>query len=171
MARDLVDLAALATLAALTACGAAAPPAAPPHAEVAPPVPAPPAPAEAAPADPAPAAATATPLAETDASRVALEPITNCAPDARCEVRLVVHALGAFDVNEDYPTKFVAAADSAPVEGTGTFEPAGKTGVLTLALRPHEGTTRVSGVFKYSVCTEDVCKIEEPAIAFEVPGR
>jgi hypothetical protein len=106
-------------------------------------------------------------LARSDVSRVELQAPPSCA-EGSCTARLVVHALGEFKVNAEYPTKFVAAADSAALAGPGSFEPGDTTGVLTLEVTPQGGATRVHGVFKYSVCTEDVCKIEEPSIAFDV---
>jgi hypothetical protein len=106
-------------------------------------------------------------LARSDVSRVELEAPPACA-DGSCTARLVVHALGEFKVNAEYPTKFVAASDSAAIAGPGSFEAGDTTGVLTLQVTPQDGATRVHGVFKYSVCTEDVCKIEEPSITFDV---
>ena len=111
-------------------------------------------------------------LAEQPYFRVEPGPKTPCAPNAPCEARLALTALGAYHVNETYPFKFVA--DPVPgvkVAGPGTFvmeDP--KHGTLTLtfqAARP--GPARIAGTFKLSVCTDDECKIEEPKITFAVP--
>jgi hypothetical protein len=102
-------------------------------------------------------------IPDADAFRVEHDPVVACARATPCEARLVLHALEPFKVNTDYPTKFVA--DPAPgiaIDGTGTFAPAETTGVLTLRMQCSEpGETILTGKFKFSVCTDDVCKIED----------
>lgn len=90
-------------------------------------------------------------------------------PAAPCEPTLVVTALAGFHVNDDYPHKWVpdaASADAAP--GPGTFTHTSRTvGELRVPVRA--GTTRVSGTVKLAVCTDEECKLESPAVAFDVP--
>lgn len=108
------------------------------------------------------------PVAAAEASRVDVLAPASCAAGTPCEAKLVVHALGEFKVNAAYPTKFVADAGSATT--TAQFTPADKMGTLTLSFTASSpGPTTIAGTFKYSVCTEEVCNIEEPKIAFTVP--
>lgn len=104
--------------------------------------------------------------------RLDVAPPASCAAGAACEARIVLTALGAYKVNKEYPFKFVA--DPGPgvaIEGTGSFAPTGaKTGTMTVRFRAEAaGTSRVSGTFKLSVCTDEICKIEAPKVAFDVP--
>lgn len=110
----------------------------------------------------------APPVEAAEASRVDVLAPVSCAAGTACEAKLVVHALGDFKVNAEYPTKFIADAGSATT--TAQFTPADKMGTLTLSFTASSpGPTKIAGTFKYSVCTEDVCNIEEPKIAFTVP--
>lgn len=88
---------------------------------------------------------------------------------APCDPTLVITALAGYKVNADYPHKWVpdaASADVAP--GPGTFTHPSKTvGELRVPVRT--GTARVAGKVKIAVCTDEECKIEEPAVAFDVP--
>lgn len=107
-----------------------------------------------------------------DASyRVELAALPPCTAGTACEVQLVVRALADYHVNVEFPSKFVAAADALPVDGTGTFtipEPA--RGVMTLRFTPKAaGTARVEGTLKFAVCTELVCEPRAVQIAFDVP--
>jgi len=139
------------------------------------PTPAPNAPeaAESAPeAAPSAPEAPARTLVQHEVFRVDLAPLPACMAGATCEARLVVHALGGYKVNAEYPTKFVGdAASTVALDGTGTFAIEAKArGVMTVRFRPSAaGTAHVSGALKLSVCTDEVCKIEAPQIAFEVP--
>ena len=103
--------------------------------------------------------------------RIDLAPLPPCTIGATCEARLVLHALGGYKVNAEYPTKFVGDEAATALDGTGTFATEAKTrGVMTVRFRPTAaGTARVSGAFKLSVCTDAVCKIEAPQVAFDVP--
>jgi hypothetical protein len=104
--------------------------------------------------------------------RVDVAQPASCVRGAPCEASFKLTALGAFKVNVEYPFKFVADATAqAVVDGPGTFTPGDiKTGTHTIKLRAETaGTLNVSGTFKLSVCTDDVCKIETPKIAFAVP--
>jgi len=104
--------------------------------------------------------------------RVDVTPPASCARSTTCEATIALHALDGFKVNADYPMKFVG--DTGPqisFDGTGTFAVADKkSGTMTIKFRSEAaGTIQVSGTFKLSVCTEEVCKIEQPKIKFDVP--
>ena len=114
----------------------------------------------------------APPAGDTPAFRVDVDAPVSCIRAAKCEVRLRLTALGPFKVNPEYPFKFVADAPAASlVDGPGTFVVTdAKTGVHTIALHAPEAITlKISGTFKLSVCTEELCKIETPKLAFEIP--
>jgi len=125
-------------------------------------------------APPAPPATPFTPkrLVSDKLFRIELAPLAPCKPAAPCEASLVVHALGGYKVNAEYPTKFVATASPAvTVEGTGRFAVTDKTtGTMTVTFRATtSGTATLSGVLKLSVCTDEICEIAAPSIAFDVP--
>ena len=105
------------------------------------------------------------------AFRVEVAPPSACSAGAACEARVKLTALGDYKVNEEYPFKFVADKGSVTVDGAGKFaRDTAKTGTLTIKFRaPSAGTAKVSGKFKLSVCTKDVCKIEAPQVTFSVP--
>lgn len=120
---------------------------------------------------PAKPAATGAPLASKAFYRVDAGLATPCARGAACEARLVLTALGDYHVNKDYPFKFVG--DPAPalqLDGTSfTLEDA-KHATLTIRFRPQAaGTTKLAGVFKLSVCSDDTCEIEAPRLELAVP--
>ena len=123
-----------------------------------------PTPATAAPVSTTPPAPAAGNVLASDAKyRIEVEQPASCAQG--CEAKLVLKALGPYHVNAEYPTKFVPAADVAIKTSFEIPEPT--TGVMTLGLRP--GTSRVEGTFKLALCTDDICEIEAPTIAFELP--
>lgn len=106
------------------------------------------------------------------AFRVDVAPPATCRAGATCEARVKLTALGDYKVNEEYPFKFVAdASEAVVVDGTGKFaRETAKTGTLVIRLRAQRaGTAQVSGKFKLSVCTQDICKIEAPQVRFAVP--
>lgn len=139
--------------------------------------PSPPPPAEEPPVPPPAPAPVATPftpktLVAEKLFRIELAPLAPCKPATTCEARLLVHSLGGYKVNSEYPTKFVAKDSAAvTVEGTGTFAVTDKTiGTMIVKFRATAaGTAPVAGVLKLSVCTDDICEIAAPAIAFDVP--
>ena len=110
--------------------------------------------------------------AEAPVYRVNVEPPAKCAVGAPCEARLKLTALGGYKVNAEYPSKFVVDPGSpVTIQAGKLVRDTEKTGTLTLAVTPKEaGTARVTGTFKLSVCTKDVCKIEKAKIAFAVPA-
>jgi hypothetical protein len=109
---------------------------------------------------------------EPPAFEVKVTPPASCAHATPCEATIALTALRDYKVNKDYPFKFVG--DTAPgyaFDGTGTFARTdNKTGTMTIRFTVEKaGTAKVSGTFKLSVCTEEVCKIESPKIASDVP--
>jgi hypothetical protein len=113
----------------------------------------------------------AAPLAEKPFFRIDATPQPPCTAGASCEARLVLTALGDYHVNERYPMKFIGdAAPGIELLGEGTFAlDNAKTGTLTLRFRAvNSGTTRVTGTFKLSVCTDENCEIEAPKLAFDI---
>ena len=105
------------------------------------------------------------------AFRVEVAAPAACAVNAACEARIKLTALGGYKVNEEYPFKFVADKNAGvTVVSPAKFAREGdKTGTMTIQLRAQAaGTHTVSGTFKLSVCTKDVCKIESPKISFAV---
>jgi hypothetical protein len=108
---------------------------------------------------------------EAPAFEVKVTPPTACAAQSPCEAKVVLTALDKFKVNKEYPFKFVVDENPA-ITVDSKFTPSDdvKTGMLLITVRAEKpGTVKVSGTFKLSVCTDDVCKIEQPKIAFEVP--
>ena len=137
---------------------------------------APPAPLPAVP-PPAPLAPPSGPpvpktLVDEKLYRVELATLAPCKAAVSCEAKLIVHALGGYKVNAEYPTKFVAKPSaSVTVNGTGTFSVAGKTpGTMIVSFRADAaGTASIAGKLKLSVCTDEVCEIAAIDLAFEVP--
>jgi hypothetical protein len=114
----------------------------------------------------------AAPLAEKQFYRVDAKPIVPCPVKTTCEAQLVLTALGAYHVNDEYPTKFVAdPASGVRVEGEGTFAISGeKHGTMRVRFTPTApGAAKLVGTFKLSVCSEENCEIESPKIALDVP--
>ncbi|MGE0873017.1 MAG: hypothetical protein AB7P03_30980, partial [Kofleriaceae bacterium] len=104
---------------------------------------------------------TTTALASGSEYRVDAVPSEPCAPGARCELRVTLTALGDYKINNQYPTKFVPAADHGlALEGPGAFEISEpKRGVMTLALqRAPNAPATLRGTFKLSVCTDENCE-------------
>jgi hypothetical protein len=106
--------------------------------------------------------------AEPPAFRVDVIAPTACKRQTTCEAKLKLVALNGYKVNEEYPFKFVGdAAPSLTFEGS-SFDKTTKT--MTVKFKSDAtGKVNVSGLFKLSVCTADVCKIEKPKISFAAP--
>ncbi len=134
-----------------------------------------PAPTPAAPPTPLPAPTTPQgpkTLVKDKLYRVELAALAPCKAAASCEAKLIVHALGGYKVNAEYPTKFVAKpSPGVTVNGTGSFTVAGKTpGTMTVSFRADAaGTASIGGKLKLSVCTDEVCEIAAIDLAFDVP--
>jgi hypothetical protein len=99
-------------------------------------------------------------------------PLPPCSAGVPCTLTLKLTALRDYHVNEEYPFKF--GADAQPGvehEGTGAFTREDeKTGWLAVRFRAaKEGTVRITGTFRLSVCNDDECKIESAPVAVELP--
>jgi hypothetical protein len=103
--------------------------------------------------------------------RVDVATPASCMRGTTCEATFALVALQGFKVNAEYPFKFVGdVGPQISFDGTGTFTHSDKhSGKLTIKFRSEQtGTIKVSGTFKLSVCTDEVCKIEQPKITFDV---
>lgn len=112
------------------------------------------------------------PLAAKPFYRVDAGPLTPCAVRTPCEARVVLTALAGYKVNKEYPFKLVAKpVAGVQVDGTGTFAfDDAKSGTLTIKFTPLEaGAAKLIGAFKLSVCTDEVCEIDQPEIALSIP--
>lgn len=96
--------------------------------------------------------------------------LPGCAAGAPCSAIAELTALGGFKVNREYPFKFVPEATTT-LDGAATFTPTGvHTGRLIIRFhRPTAAPTRITGAFKLSVCSADVCQVETAALAIAVP--
>ncbi|MDF2693887.1 MAG: hypothetical protein K0S65_2270 [Labilithrix sp.] len=91
-------------------------------------------------------------------------------------------AAGSYHVNKEYPYKFVAT----PVPGvdflgkgeatlfsrnSGDFVEQGeKNATMTVRFKPTApGEARIAGTYKFSVCSEDQCQIEQEKLELAVP--
>ena len=94
-----------------------------------------------------------------------------CRAGMACAIRLRLVALGPYKLNAEYPMKFVPAPSAGVVhENSGPFETIDpRTGVLDVRFRADAGgTVRITGTYKTAICTEDVCHINDVAIAHDV---
>jgi hypothetical protein len=107
---------------------------------------------------------------------VDVAPAASCATGgAACSVLADLTALSGFKVNKDYPYRFVPdPASQAVVDGEAAFAVTGThTGRLMVPVkRDAPGAAQVSGTFKLSVCSADVCQIEDAVLTVALgPGR
>jgi hypothetical protein len=91
-------------------------------------------------------------------------------------------AAGSYHVNKEYPYKFVATPASG-LEFLGKGEPqqftrangdfveqGEKAGTMTVRFKPTAaGEAHVAGTYKFSVCSEDQCQIEQEKLELAVP--
>lgn len=101
-----------------------------------------------------------------------------CRVNESCQMTIRVTAGDGYHVNKDYPYKFLPK-DTTGIEFTakqfsrdaGDFKEDGaKAGVMTVRFKPTaSGKAKVTGTYKMSVCSDENCQIEQPAIDFEVP--
>jgi len=160
MARNVVLFAVLAALAVLAVVAAIRPDRPMPTSARAP-----------GPSAPSPSAP---PLASKAFYRVDAAPLAPCTAGTTCEARLILTALGAYHVNQDYPVKFIAEpAPALPLDGAAAFTvDDAKHGILTVRFKPTTaGPATLAGVFKLSVCSDDTCEIERPKIELAVAVR
>ncbi len=110
-------------------------------------------------------------------------PPEGCASGANCTIGLTLVATGAYHINDEYPYKF--RADDAPhVTFQGT-DPAGASvfsksasnwqkigpqkGTMSVIFQSTDkGTKNVSGTFKFSVCSEQNCQLEQATVTVPV---
>jgi hypothetical protein len=90
------------------------------------------------------------------------------------ELEIVLEAKDPFHVNDKYPYKFkladspgVTYPDKVVTKDHVKLEH--KKAVMTVAFTPSDaGKKKISGVFHFSVCTEDKCMIEKRDLALDV---
>jgi hypothetical protein len=111
-----------------------------------------------------------------DAARVAgrnyhvlAGPLATCPPVGPCTVAADLHADNGFKVNADYPHKLIEP--NVALVAPATFAKLSTTrGRLLVSFdRAAPGPTTVGGTFKLSVCSADVCEIENVKLAVVVP--
>lgn len=90
-----------------------------------------------------------------------------CPRPGPCEVALVLSALGDYKLNKEYPFKLVPHAHSdVTARHIGRLERSGnQRGVMKLELDAPALPATFTGMFKLSVCTDDVCEIADPEIS------
>ena len=119
----------------------------------------------------------ATALYTLDAS-----PPASCKAGAACEVVVRLEAKGAYHINKEYPYKLKAQPSDgvafANTDGTfskasGDFSQQGESvGLLKVRFTGQApGQAKVRGVYKFSVCSESDCKLDQAEVAFETPIR
>lgn len=94
-------------------------------------------------------------------------PAAGCASGGPCSVLADLTATSGFKVNKEYPYRFVPdPASKALVEGEAAFAITGThTGRLMVPVRAGVAVgTRIGGTFKLSVCSAEVCQIEDAVV-------
>jgi hypothetical protein len=142
------------------ACGSSPRPApAPPTTASEAPAPAPPAPAPSSPAPSSPTPFRTTsfsaPEITSDATYELVRQPGTCDVRTVCGVQLIIHALGAYHVDAEYPTKFVSTNVTEPTE-LGLIDE--ETGVLLVEIPAR--LPSVIGTLELGVCTREVCEIK-----------
>ncbi|MBK6698275.1 MAG: hypothetical protein IPG50_39745 [Myxococcales bacterium] len=142
-------------------------------------------PATAGSAAPATAAPTAPPVRfqhSTALYTLDASPPASCKAGAACEVVVRLEAKGAYHINKEYPYKLKAQPSDgvafANTDGTfskasGDFSQQGESvGLLKVRFTGQApGQAKVRGVYKFSVCSESDCKLDQAEVAFETPIR
>lgn len=83
------------------------------------------------------------------------------------EAEIVLEAKAPFHVNDKYPYKFKLADGSVVSKDNVKLEHMKAT--MTVPFTPDgAGKKKISGVFHFSVCTEDKCMIEKRDLALDV---
>jgi hypothetical protein len=112
--------------------------------------------------------------------------VESCAVGEACAVALTLVAAGDYHINDEYPYKF--KADDAPgVEFLGTdvggknvfsklaknwTKNGAKTGTMTVTFKPLEkGSKAIGGVFRFSVCSSQNCRLEQQEVSLAVAVR
>ncbi|HVJ94631.1 MAG TPA: hypothetical protein VM580_32820 [Labilithrix sp.] len=105
-----------------------------------------------------------------------------CKAGLDCVMTVTLVAQGDYHVNKEYPYKFVATetpgvaylGKSAPetfTRAAGEFVMEGeKSGTMTVRFKPASaGNVRIAGTYKFSVCSDDQCQVEQEKIELSVP--
>lgn len=99
----------------------------------------------------------------------------DCKVGAECTVSVKIEAQGAFHLNKEYPHKVVPNAAAGITWTKEAFgRPSGdfaesneKSGVITLKFKAEKaGTTEVTGVFKFAVCSDATCNPSKEDLKF-----
>ncbi len=109
-------------------------------------------------------------------------PPASCKAGAACEVVVRLEAKGAYHINKEYPYKLKAQpsdgvafanADGTFSKASGDFSQQGESvGLLKVRFTGQApGQAKVRGVYKFSVCSESDCKLDQAEVAFETPIR
>ena len=113
-------------------------------------------------------------------------PPASCASGANCAVALTLVATGAYHINDEYPYKF--RADDLPGVAFQGTDPAGpnvfsksasnwqktgpQKGTMNVVFQSTDkGTKNVAGTFKFSVCSDQNCQLEQATLATAVSVR
>jgi hypothetical protein len=101
-------------------------------------------------------------------------PAGPCARGASCALTIRLEALGGFHINKDYPHKFVPDPEGGIVlEDPGRLRSDDQqSGTLTIRFKADAGPARpirVAGKLRFSVCSEESCRIEAVPVAADVP--
>ncbi len=101
-----------------------------------------------------------------------------CRVNEACQMTIRVTAGTGYHVNKEYPYKFLPK-EAGGIEFTskqfsrdaGDFkEDSATSGTMTVRFKPTAaGKAKVAGTYKMSVCSDENCQIEQPAIELEVP--
>jgi hypothetical protein len=107
-----------------------------------------------------------------------------CKVNEECPITLTVKASGGFHINKEFPYKFTGSdvdgvtylgKDGAKTFGraSGDFVEKGETvGVLNVRVKGSgKGTKTVAGSFKFSVCSDANCQMEQKDLAVPVTFR
>ena len=105
-----------------------------------------------------------------------------CKATEECAMTIKLAPAGDYHINKQYPYKFIASA--APnvtflgkadpntfQRSSGDFVEAGeKSGTMTVRFKPASaGEAKVTGKYKFSVCSADQCQIEESNLDLSIP--
>jgi hypothetical protein len=110
-------------------------------------------------------------------------PPADCAVGANCTIALTLVATGAYHINDEYPYKF--KADDAPRVAFQGSDPAGpnvfsksasnwqktgpQKGTMSVVFQSTEkGAKNIAGIFKFSVCSEQNCQLEQATLTTPV---
>jgi hypothetical protein len=133
----------------------------------------------------APSAAPMTELPGAEGMTASVPAPKTCATGSPCPLVVKLEAKDGFHVNEEYPTKLELEA-SKTFEGLGTtatkpnvftkaagnFAIDGAHGTMTATIKPLEGgLAKLSGTFKFSVCSAANCQMGTAQVKATLPVR